>query len=152
MNLHLVDSQGRRFSFDEVGSGLGYVLPILSSMFHEIPISILQQPELHLHPALQAEFGDVLIEASIFHKQLIVETHSEYILLRVLKRIRQSAGDAAVSVELQLKPEEVSVVYFDPSPEGITEVKRLRISEDGDFLDRWPRGFFPERDKDLFDE
>ena len=150
VQLHLIDSQGRRFSFDQVGSGLGYVLPILSSMFHEIRISLLQQPELHLHPALQSELGDVMIEASTACKQLIVETHSEYLLLRVLKRIRQFSSNTAVSRELQLKPEEVSVVYFDPSPEGITKVKRLRISEDGDFLDQWPRGFFPERDKDLF--
>ena len=52
----------------------------------------------------------------------------------------------------KLKPEDVAVVYFDPSPEGVTTVKHLRISEDGEFLDRWPRGFFTERDGELFDE
>lgn len=56
------------------------------------------------------------------------------------------------AIELQLKAEDVSVLYFDPSPDGTTKVKRLRISDDGEFIDRWPRGFFTEREQDLFDE
>jgi putative AbiEii toxin of type IV toxin-antitoxin system len=90
IRLFLTDAQGRTFSFTEVGSGLGYVLPVLVAVWKPFGgIAILQQPELHLHPALQAALGDVLIESSN-HKRLIVETHSEHILLRVLKRIRQS--------------------------------------------------------------
>jgi predicted ATPase len=46
----------------------------------------------------------------------------------------------------------VCVLYFDPSPDGTTSVKRLRITEDGEFMDRWPRGFFAERDQELLDE
>jgi hypothetical protein len=166
VRMFLVDSQGRRFSFDEVGSGLGYVLPVLCSISHpEITVSLLQQPELHLHPALQAALGDVLIEASHLgdqsdvllddieeHKQLIIETHSEHLLLRVLKRIRQTGTSNPPPPELQLQPEDLCVVYFDPTPDGITRVKRLRVSPDGDFLDLWPRGFFVERDQELFDE
>lgn len=154
VQLHLVDSMGRRYSFEDVGSGLGYVLPVLCSIFRNESdaISLLQQPELHLHPALQSALADVFIESASTEHQIIIETHSEHLLLRVLKRIRQTTMSKVQTPELSLKPEDVAVVYFDPSPEGVTTVKHLRISEDGEFLDRWPRGFFTERDGELFDE
>lgn len=153
VHVHLTDSQSRKQVFDQVGSGLGYVLPILCSVCDSnVAISFLQQPELHLHPALQAAMGDVLIEHAADEHQIIVETHSEHLLLRILKRIRQTSQGKAPACELALHPEDVVVVYFDPKPDGTTTVKRLRISEDGEFLDRWPRGFFTERDSELFDE
>ena len=153
VRMFLVDSEGRRYGFDEVGSGLGYVLPVLCSAYHpRVSVSLIQQPELHLHPALQTALGDVFIEAASPEHQLIVETHSEHVLLRVLKRIRQTSGTKPPAPELRISPQDVVVVYFDPRPDGTTTVKRLRISADGEFLDRWPRGFFSERDAELFDE
>ena len=114
----------------------------------------MQQPELHLHPALQSALGDICIEAVNAGPALhILETHSEYILLRCLKRIRQTTyGRQPGESPLRLKPEQIVVLYFDPQPDGSTRVKRIRVTEDGDFMDRWPRGFFEERGKDLFDE
>jgi hypothetical protein len=156
--LFLVDSQGREFSFLDVGSGLGYVLPVLVAVCEEDnhmtinQMTIIQQPELHLHPALQSSLGDVFIEGAKLGKQIVVETHSEHILLRVLKRIRQTSRGDAIPDELKIAPEDVSILYFDPSLDGTTKVKHLRISPDGEFLDRWPRGFFAERDQELFDE
>jgi len=153
VQLHLIDAQDRRYSFDEVGSGLGYVLPVLCSVGDSrAEICLLQQPELHLHPALQSALGDVFIEAAGPENQIIIETHSEHLLLRILKRIRQTSGVNPPVPELRLKADDVVVAYFDPKPDGTTSVKHLRISEDGEFLDRWPRGFFTERDGELFDE
>lgn len=152
VRLFLIDAEGRRFPFTDVGSGLGYVLPVLCAAFDTSPVAIIQQPELHLHPALQACLGDVLLEATADGKQLIVETHSEHVLLRILKRIRQSGSGKIPSASLSIHPDEMSVVYFEPTSAGITSAKRLRVSSDGDFIDRWPRGFFPERDQELFDE
>lgn len=153
VKLYLADVQGRRYSFTEVGSGLGYVLPALcEACRHSAEVVLLQQPELHLHPAMQAALGDVLIETSHLHDAMLVETHSEHLLLRVLKRMRQSATDAAPVSELLLEPDDLSVLYFDPKPDGTTTVKRLRVTADGEFLDRWPRGFFAERDQELWDE
>ena len=156
--LFLVDAQGRKLSFNEVGSGLGYVLPVLCGVCDVVDGSFslqgflfIQQPELHLHPALQAALGDVFIECSP-GRQVVIETHSEHLLLRILKRIRQTCSSRPPVPELQIKPEDVSILYFDPSPTGVTHVRRIRIGEDGDFLDRWPRGFFGERDQELFDE
>ena len=71
--------------------------------------------------------GDVFIEASNSGKQLSIETHSEHILLRILKRIRQTHLQVNIAPELRISAEDVCVLYFDPSPDGTTTVKRLRI-------------------------
>lgn len=62
LRLYLSDEQGRAFSFSDVGSGVGYVLPVVNAFCEpEKPLLVIQQPELHLHPALQSDLGDVLI-------------------------------------------------------------------------------------------
>ena len=150
--FYLADPDGTQFDFDEVGSGLGYILPVLCVLAqNQRQLVSVQQPELHLHPALQASLADVFIE-SADSKTLMVETHSEHLLLRILKRIRQTHLQAAIAPELKINADDVCVLYFDPSPDGTTTVKRLRITEDGEFMDRWPRGFFGERDQELLDE
>lgn len=152
--MYLMDSHGRKLKFDEVGSGIGYVLPVLmESLNHSNmgKVVFLQQPELHLHPALQASLTDVLVEASA-NKRIVAETHSEHMILRALKRVRQTTNGTLTDPELELKPQDIAVNYFEPVPDGSTHVHILRVSDDGDFLDRWPNGFFAERDQELFDE
>ena len=155
VELRLKDSIGRVHRFEDVGSGIGYVLPVLISMNRGPGLgstSIIQQPELHLHPALQAALADTFLDGSSSGNNVVIETHSEYIILRILRRVRQTSLKIQIAKELSIYPDDVFIVYFNPKPTGETEIKRLRISEDGEFLDRWPRGFFAERDVELFDE
>lgn len=150
--LSLIDSHGRKLNFTEVGAGIGFVFPILVVCNLEgLKNIILQQPELHLHPALQASLADVLIEAAC-RKKIICETHSEHIILRALRRVRQTTAGTLVDGVLALKPEDLAFNYFEPMPDGHTKIHNLRVSEDGDFIDRWPNGFFAERDEELFGE
>ena len=152
--MSLVDSHGRRLAFDEVGSGIGYVLPaLISSHSSKKKLVVLQQPELHLHPALQAALTDVLIEAlGDNNKKIICETHSEHMILRALRRVRQTTAGKLIDQQLALSSDDVMVNYFEPKIGGGTKIYPLRVSEDGDFVDRWPHGFFSERDQELFDE
>ena len=186
VRLHLVDAENRKLLLENVGTGIGYVLPVLCAAFDDsgdgslvspnearfnptikgildhpgyregglmssgLTVSFIQQPELHLHPALQAALGDVFIEASGGQNQLIIETHSEHLLLRLLKRVRQTHQQVDIAPELRLKPEDLCVLYFDPQSNGTTKVRRLRVTREGDFMDRWPNGFFTERDEELF--
>jgi predicted ATPase len=84
---------------------------------------------------LQAELGSLFEEAiNTFHHQVIVETHSEHLMLRIQGLIRKQA----------LMPDHVCIVYVTRG-EGGSSVQRLRLDRDGDFRDPWPRGFFPER-------
>jgi hypothetical protein len=66
-----------------------------------------------LHPALQSELADVFIEASNEFRTLVVETHSEHLLLRLLRRIRQTARGQLNTPELMLRSKDVTVLYFD---------------------------------------
>lgn len=150
---HLIDSAGRRMTFEDVGTGISCVLPVIVAMYEKQ--SFIQQPELHLHPALQSALGDILVE-SVNREgtgQHLIETHSDYLLLRCLRRIRETSNHKiSENSTLKLKPTDLSILYFDPQADGSTRIKPIRVSSQGDFLDRWPRGFFEERGKDLFDE
>ena len=151
-HLRICDSSGRRMSFNDVGSGLGYVFPVLVSLW-TTETCFLQQPELHLHPALQASLADAFIDAIRADRIVIVETHSEHLLLRLLRRIRQTNANAELAGETALFPHELSVVYFDPT--GGTDTTRLvalGVTNTGEFIGRWPAGFFTERDEELFGE
>jgi hypothetical protein len=149
IRLFLEDGQHRKYTFQDVGAGLGYILPLLVALYDDQPLKFLEQPELHLHPALQAAFGDVLLDASRDGAQLVIETHSEHMLLRILRRIRETTAGTLTDPNFRISADDVSVLYFDPSPEGVTRISRIRISSDGDFLDRWPNGFFAERMQEL---
>ena len=151
VQLYLEDQNGRRLDFEEVGSGISYVMPILASL-HAAKTSWVAQPELHLHPAAQCEMGDVFLRAFNRGHFSVVETHSEHLLLRVLKRIRQTTRGLEIDDDLKCAPEAVSVLYFDPQEDGSTEIRQMRVSRLGDFKDRWPHGFFEERGRELFDE
>lgn len=149
--LYLQDEQGRELDFNQVGSGISYVLPVLAALWGA-KRSLIEQPELHLHPAAQCEMGDVIIRAFNRGRFSIIETHSEHLLLRVLRRIRQTTQGQAIERELMCQPEAVAVLYFSAGEDGMTRIDQLRVSRGGDFMDRWPGGFFEERSSELFDE
>lgn len=151
VRLQLEDQNGLKLDFDEVGSGIGYVLPVFVTI-HTAAQAFVQQPELHLHPALQAALGDVFIESANRGGHVIVESHSEHVLLRVLRRVRQSSVGRLAGSDLEIAAEDVAVYFFEPTADRSTRIRRLRVSPEGDFLDRWPGGFFAERDRELFDE
>lgn len=112
----------------------------------------LEQPELHLHPRQQAPLGDLFIQAALAGPghTLLVETHSEHLLLRLLRRIRQQHEGTLPSDATGLRPEDIAVVYVRTGEDG-SFAKELRISPEGEFLDEWPDGFFDERGKELFE-
>lgn len=149
--LYLQDQHGRNLDFHQVGSGVSFILPVLTALWGA-PRSWIEQPELHLHPAAQCEIGDAVIMAFNRGRFSVIETHSEHMLLRILKRIRQTSQGKVTDPDLRCQPEAIAVLYFDPQDDGTTSVHQLRVTRGGDFMDRWPRGFFEERNAELFDE
>jgi predicted ATPase len=137
--------------FEDVGSGISYVFPILTSLWAS-EFSFVEQPELHLHPSAQCELGDVFIAACNQGSSAVIESHSEHLLLRVLRRIRETTNDYLMPKELKFSHDNLRIYYFKPEPSGYTSVKEIKVDKYGEFLNSWPDGFFSERDRELFDE
>ena len=125
----------------DVGFGISQLLPfIVQSLVSKKQIISIEQPEVHVHPKLQADLGDLLAEAikEPHQNRFIIETHSEHLILRLQRLVRQK----------QIEPEDISVIYVSRRPEG-AKAERLHLDEAGDFIDEWPNGFFLERLREL---
>lgn len=150
-DLWLIDKRtSTKVSHRDVGIGVSQVLPVLVSAFaYKNAILAMEQPELHLHPALQAELGDVFIDSALNGRNtFVLETHSEHLILRILRRIRETtAGKNAATAPI--KPEDVAMLYVQPGSEGAT-ISELRVDGHGRLLDPCPDGFFEEDFRELF--
>jgi AAA ATPase domain len=135
-------------SHRDVGIGISQVLPVLALAYGaSSSLVAIEQPELHLHPALQSELGDVFIESALIQgNTLILETHSEHLILRLLRRIREASLGAGKGP--RLLPEHVAVLYVEPTSGG-AQVTEIPVRADGEFDAPWPQGFFAERMKEL---
>ncbi|WP_318556075.1 DUF3696 domain-containing protein [Geobacter anodireducens] len=123
----------------DVGFGICQILPILvEGIISQQKIICVEQPEIHLHPRLQASLADYFIDTSK-DNQWILETHSETLILRLLRRIKEKV----------ISHKDVSVLYVSPNENG-AKLMELRLDEHGDFMDQWPDGFFEDRYDDIF--
>jgi len=134
----------------EVGAGISQVVPIVVAALERSRrrLALIEQPELHIHPALQVGLGDLFIEASA-SRQFLIETHSEHLVLRLLRRIRETHDGELPEGAPSFTPEQLSIVYVE-NVEGAVRAQRLRVADKGDFIDRWPNGFFEERLREVF--
>lgn len=128
-------------ALSDVGFGISQILPfIVQCLAGEKQTITIEQPEVHIHPRLQADLGDLLAAAVKEPRghRFLIETHSEHLVLRMQRLVRQG----------QLVPDDVSILFVSRSQNG-SRVERLRLDEGGDFIDEWPGGFFPERLREL---
>jgi predicted ATPase len=152
-----------------LGVGLSQIVPIIYHCLNSVsetrfPSKILtiEQPELHLHPRAQTRLGDLFLacfgdedndyvnnETLITQQQVVAETHSEHLILRILRRIRETTNGILPASMKPVTTSRVAVYYFTSSEEG-TIAKRLHINDQGEFIDSWPNGFFEERLEELF--
>jgi len=129
---------GLELSPSDVGVGYSQVLPLIAqSTLARNQLVCIEQPELHLHPAMQARLGELFVSEAIGGSQtrFLIETHSESLMLRILRRIREGF----------LKPDDVQVIYVDQDSSGASLTHVIPIDRNGDFTAEWPRGFFDER-------
>lgn len=150
--LVLMDKRSKTpVSHRDVGIGISQVLPVLVSAYaNRERLVTIEQPEIHLHPALQAELGDVFIKSALGEQKntFLLETHSEHIILRILKRIRETTANKNDATP-PVRPDDVSLLFVGPGKNG-SEVMPIRIDERGRLIDRVPGGFFEEDFAELF--
>ena len=130
----------------DVGFGVSQVLPVLIQAFYCPPNSTIwmEQPEIHLHPQVQAELADVFISAirsrengNARNVQLIVESHSEHFLNRLQRRIAEG----------EITPDDVAIYFCKRAGSG-TELEPLEVNLYGD-IENWPTNFFGDEMADL---
>jgi len=136
----------------DVGVGVSQVVPVVvGSMAPGYSVLSVEQPELHIHPAVQCSLADVLAHQVVNSDEriLLLETHSEHLMLRWLRRIRERSEDELPPDAPVISPEQLSVLYVETT-EGGQQITSLPVTEEGDFARKWPRGFFDERAEELF--
>ncbi len=145
-----------RLSHRDLGFGVTQVMPVLvNAAALKNRIIAVEQPELHLHPAQQAELGDVFIESALGEQKntFLLETHSEHLILRIMRRIRDTANGSLPKGLPPVRPQDVAVVFVDRHrKEGRTGsfVRTLELDDEGQLLDPWPGGFFEEGFRERF--
>ncbi|WLE96173.1 MAG: DUF3696 domain-containing protein [Candidatus Electrothrix communis] len=117
----------------DVGFGFSQFLPVLVLLYYvpESSIVLLEQPEIHLHPAVQSGLADVIINAVMTRKiQVIVESHSEHLLRRLQRRV----------AEEEIQHTDISL-YFSQSKSGTSTITPLELNLFGE-ISNWPKDFF----------
>jgi predicted ATPase len=153
----IIDKSRRELNLSDVGTGVSQLLPVISSIIGG-ENNLYSQPELHLHPKAQAILGDLFVfgmhrNREIHNKHrgipihsVSLETHSEHLILRILRRINETHIKSSTN---SITNKDLSVMYVNPT-HNFSSLHCIRVDESGEFLDVWPNGFFVDRFEDIF--
>lgn len=144
----------------DMGFGASQVLPViaLSVLAKEGSLVIIEQPELHLHPSAQAQMADLFIDSisqatvkqdmadqnEVKHAaRFLLETHSEYLLLRLLRRIAETS--AGMQHESQnphqfLQRDDLGIYFVHRNNKGVSSTEEIKVAANGDLMNT-PKGF-----------
>jgi predicted ATPase len=127
-------NQSIRTNIADAGFGASQVLPLIVQAFAASvgSLTIAEQPEIHLNPHLQYLLADLLVEMANADHRVIVETHSEHLLLR----LRRLVADG------KIKHDKVAI-YFVEKASGISTIRPIDLTTNG-HIPSWPRGFFED--------
>jgi len=145
--IALTDSAGLMHHAQDIGVGISQVLPVVvAAQDTSASVVCIEQPELHIHPSVQVGLGDLFIDgAQDKHLSFLIETHSEHLVMRLQRRIRETTAGELPPEQTALTAAEVNIIYLDRDDGGTVCAVAVGLDENGKFTDRWPRGFFPER-------
>lgn len=136
----------------DVGFGISQILPVIVQGFlsYDNSLTMIEQPEIHLHPKMQADLADLFIDVvtgsipqkkvfknkqyPIAMKYLLIETHSEYLLRRLRRRISEG----------KISAQDVAIYFVVPPKDrnSSAEIQEKEVSEDGAF--DWPQDFYAD--------
>lgn len=146
-----MDSAGLTLHPQDVGVGISQVLPVVvAAQDGSASLVCIEQPELHIHPAIQVGLGDLFIDGVVDQGlSFLIETHSEHLILRLLRRIRENTESTSKGTDQPMSPALIGV-YCLSKRDGAVTIDEIPVTKDGDFAKPWPQGFFDERGAELF--
>ena len=158
--LYLSNDLGVEVMPSDIGVGVSQLLPVVvGTLIKKESILAIEQPELHLHPAIQVNLADLFISQIKSKNNIckyIIETHSEHFMLRFLRRIRETGKN--IKTDYPLDPKDLNVViveeieYKDEKERPLIRMvsHSIPVDEKGHFEMNWPDGFFEERYEEYF--
>lgn len=136
LNMDANSSKGTKVNIADVGFGVSQIFPILLEglRMRQGGSLLLEQPEIHLHPALQMQMADYFLSLALSSKNVIIETHSEHIINRLVRRIVEDKSDEISKL--------VAIYFVSNGPDGASyEEVKLDPSKG---ISNWPSGFFDQ--------
>ena len=130
------DAGGHVTNIADAGFGASQLLPLVAQALatDEGEVLVAEQPEIHLNPRLQGTLADLFVEVAQGGGRVVVETHSEHLLLR----LRRLVAEGAIS------PDKVGL-YFVEREDGLSSIREVPIRVNGHIArEEWPRGFFED--------
>lgn len=134
-------SRSQKYDITEVGFGFSQIIPIITMILlsNKNDILLIENPEVHLHPKLQANLADLFVFAVKHDRKLIIETHSEHIINRTRTLIKQDENSKKLL-------EKVNIYFFEKNftnGECSINNQEITIDEIGQ-LSKWPKDFFDQ--------
>lgn len=130
--------RGKSVTIADVGFGVSQLLPIVVMGLRAPRGSLLlfEQPEIHLHPKLQAGLADFFLALTTSGRRVVVETHSDHLIHRLRRRIAEDRSDKLAAA--------VNILFVRPGEEGTgSAIHPLRVDPYGQ-IENWPPEFLPE--------
>lgn len=128
----------KRVTIADVGFGISQLLPIIVMGIRSSKESLLmfEQPEIHLHPKLQANLADFFLTLAMSGKRVMIETHSDHFINRLRRRIAEDKTDRLKDI--------ISILFVRPPEDGKSAViEPLKVDRYG-IIENWPPDFLPE--------
>ena len=122
------------------GFGLTQILPITIAALsaRQDDLLLIENPEVHLHPAGQAVMGQFMAEVAQAGVQVILETHSDHVLNGIRRAVKVG----------QLSAQDVALYFFKTRSSDETQMLSPILDNEGN-IDIWPEGFFDQFDIDM---
>ena len=147
----LVDVAGLPLHPQDVGVGISQVLPVVvAAQDGSASVVCIEQPELHIHPAVQVGLGDLFIDGAVNQGlSFLIETHSEHLVIRLQRRLREQMLGELPDEVVTFDPKDVNFIYIGRNEQNAVVVSQIGLTPDGKFDSPWPNGFFAERAEEV---